>query len=92
MTKKSIKRRLLRARITLNHTVQKILDINRSRKRLEYSREAEKRELLLNEELRMLNKMAEQQARLVRHYEGILQPTNEQHTLTPHRQRPTMLS
>lgn len=92
MIKKSIKRRLLRARITLNHTVQKILDINRSRKRLEYSREAEKRQLLLNEELRMLNKMAEQQARLIQHYEGILQPTNEPPTLAPHRQRPTILS
>jgi len=72
MTKKSVKRRLIKARIALNHTIQKILDINRKRKHLLYSNEAEQREQAMSEELRVLNKMAENQARLVRHYENSL--------------------
>ncbi len=84
MTKRSVKRRLIRARISLNHTVQKILDINRNRKRLSYSNRAQEREKILNEELRVLNKMAENQARLVRHYEqSLLHQAQKQQTVKP---------
>ena len=72
MNKRSVKRRLIKARIALNHTVQKILDINRNRKRLTYARQSGRKEEILNEELRVLNKMAENQARLIRHYENSL--------------------
>lgn len=75
MKKRSIKRRLIKARIALNHTIQKILDINRNRKRLTYSKQAAKREEVFNEELRVLNRMAENQARLVRYYENSLTST-----------------
>jgi len=72
MNKRSLKRRLIKSRIALNHTIQKILDINRNRKRLTYSKQSSEREEIFNEELRVLNKMAENQARLVRHYENAL--------------------
>lgn len=94
MTKRSIQRRLLKARISLNHTIQKILDVNRNRKKLEYSRQAEIREQNLNEELRVLNKMAEYQDRLIKHYERTLtvskvrQPTTAGNT-SKH-QQPTL--
>jgi len=80
MNKRSVKRRLIKARIALNHTIQKILDINRNRKRLTYSRRSGKREDIFNEELRVLNKMAENQARLVRHYEHTLTTASTTHT------------
>ena len=69
---KSIKRRLLKAKITLNHTIHKILQINHSRKRLPYLEDGRFKERALNEELKVLNKIAAQQARLVRHYEETL--------------------
>ncbi|NBC08498.1 MAG: hypothetical protein GVY26_14995 [Bacteroidetes bacterium] len=84
MNKRSVKRRLIKARIALNHTIQKILDINRNRKRLTYSRQSSQREEIFNEELRVLNKMAENQARLVRHYENTLISTSSS-TQTAHR-------
>gem|GEM_PF-1170528 len=94
MTKRSIQRRLLKARISLNHTIQKILDINRNRKKLEYSRRAEDRERHLNEELRVLNKMAEYQDRLIKHYERTLTLKKVRHTTverrTSHHQQPTL--
>ena len=96
MTKRSIQRRLLKARISLNHTIQKILDINRNRKKLEYSRQAEDRERNINEELRVLNKMAEYQDRLIKHYERTLtitqvrQATTADNNTTQHRQQPTL--
>ncbi len=72
MTKRSMKRRLIRARIGLNQTIQKILDVNRNRKRLSYTENPDIREKSLNEELRVLNKVAKQQAMLVEHYESVL--------------------
>jgi|AntRauTorckE5430_2_1112549.scaffolds.fasta_scaffold03245_2 hypothetical protein len=95
MTKRSIQRRLLKARISLNHIIQKILDINRNRKKLEYSRQAEIREQRLNEELRVLNKMAEYQDRLIKYYERTLSGKKVQQTSTikrntPHRHQPTL--
>lgn len=95
MIKRSIQRRLLKARISLNHTIQKILDINRNRKKLEYSRQAEIREQRLNEELRLLNKMAEHQDRLIKYYERTLTVQKVQQTpvnrTTPYqKQQPTL--
>jgi hypothetical protein len=87
MKKRSIKRRLIKARIALNHTIQKILDINRNRKRLTYSKKADERESSFNEELRVLNKMAENQARLIRHYEQSLTAAHRPSTAPSHEQR-----
>ncbi len=67
--KRSIKRRLIRAKITLNSTLQKILDINRLRKQLPYLDNPLQTQRELKEELRVLNKIAEKQALLIRHYE-----------------------
>ncbi|MBV6427432.1 MAG: hypothetical protein KIPDCIKN_01950 [Haliscomenobacter sp.] len=74
MMTRTIKRKLLKAKITLNQTIQSILDINRTRKQLTFlsSRKAEARELTLEEELKVLNRLAAQQAKLVQHYEHTL--------------------
>lgn len=69
MSTKSIKRRLLRTRISLKQTLGLILDINRKRKVLNTSPEYEAYTAKLAEELRMLNHLAESQASLVRKYE-----------------------
>ncbi|GJM34114.1 MAG: hypothetical protein DHS20C18_31150 [Saprospiraceae bacterium] len=72
MMTRSIKRRLLRARISLNQTIQRILDINRKRKNLSFTKDPIRKNEDLNEELKLLNKLAEQQAKLVRNYENSL--------------------
>lgn len=72
MTKRSMKRRLVRARIALNQTIHKILEINRKRKRLTFYANPDQKEEHLMEQLRVLNKTAEQQAKLVRRYESQL--------------------
>lgn len=69
MTKRSMMRKLLRARVSLNQTVQQILDINRKRKRLPYTNNPTKKGERLQEELKVLNKTAEHQALLVRRYQ-----------------------
>ena len=72
MVRRSIKRKLVKARIILNQTIQKILEINHNRKRLRYLKNAQLKEADLNQELKILNKIAAQQARLIRHYEDRL--------------------
>ncbi|MBK6949671.1 MAG: hypothetical protein IPH16_17740 [Haliscomenobacter sp.] len=74
MMTRTIKRKLLKAKITLNQTIQSILNINRTRKQLSFlsSRKAEAKELTLEEELKVLNRLAAQQAKLVQHYEHTL--------------------
>lgn len=72
MIYKSIKRKLFRTRMSLQHTVQKILDINKKKKRLAHQKKIQRQKEALNEELKLLNKLAEQQARLVRRYEYVL--------------------
>ena len=69
MKERSIKRKLLRTRIALGQTVDRILDINRRRKHLVLLSNREEREEKLNEELRVLNQIANQQAQMVRKYE-----------------------
>ena len=72
MVRRSIKRKLVKARIILNQTIQKILEINHNRKRLRFLKNAQLKEADLNQELKILNKIAAQQARLIRHYEDTL--------------------
>lgn len=72
MITRSMKRRLLRARITLNQTIQKILEINRKKKGLPYLQNAREEQENLYEELKVLNKIAEHQAKLIKHYEMAL--------------------
>ncbi|MBK7873211.1 MAG: hypothetical protein IPJ74_22350 [Saprospiraceae bacterium] len=67
-----MKRRLLRARITLNQTVQKILEINKKKKTLPYRIDARHEAQEISEELRVLNRIAEHQAKLIKHYETTL--------------------
>ena len=70
MTRKSIIKKLLKAKNALNHIIQKILDINKKRKQslhLDNDWHAHS-----EDELRLLNKMAATQARIVQHYERML--------------------
>lgn len=76
MMTRSLKRRLLKARITLNQVIQKILEINRKKKTLPYLKNAAESKQVLNEELKLLNKIAEQQAKLIKHYETVLAAEN----------------
>jgi hypothetical protein len=72
MKSKSLKRRLLKARSALSQTIQKILDISRKKKSIPYAPDPETKEAVIGEELWMLNKLAKQQAQLVKHYETVL--------------------
>jgi hypothetical protein len=65
MTGTSLKLRLDRARTALRQTLQNILDINKKRKSLPSGEEGRQ----LKHRLRLLNKMAETHALLVRLYE-----------------------
>jgi hypothetical protein len=73
--KRSIKRKLLRAKIALNTTISRILDINRKRKKLQLYEEIPVKEEELYSELKLLNKIADRQAMLVRKYESSLDQT-----------------
>ena len=65
---KSIKRRLNRANELLHQTINKILEINVKRKRLE-NKDQQRVQDEWVDELRVLNKIAAQQAKLIRLYE-----------------------
>ena len=69
MMTKPIKRKLLKAKISLNHTIQKILEINRKRNVLSDLQNPPKMDVDLSQELKVLNKLAEHQAHLVKRYE-----------------------
>jgi len=69
---RSIKLRLRKAKLTLNQTLQKILDINRLRKQLPNFDNAKQLQKQLKEELRILNKIVEHQAKLIKYYERTL--------------------
>lgn len=58
-TRRSIKYTYLKTKMALNDTVQAILDINRKRR---FFKEDESRKQELNEELRVLNAVAENHA------------------------------
>ncbi len=72
MKSRTIKRRLVKARSALNQTIQKILDISRKKKSLPYTPDPAGKEAVMGEELWLLNKLAKQQAQLVKHYETTL--------------------
>ncbi|MEN0004895.1 MAG: hypothetical protein AAF798_12150 [Bacteroidota bacterium] len=72
MLSRSIKRKLIKAKITLNNAIQHILDINRNRKGLRYLDDADQKQDALNEELKVLNKIVAYQAKLIRKYEDTL--------------------
>ena len=72
MFTRSIKRRLLKAKMSLSNTIQKILDINQKKKVLSHMEDADPHKELLESELRILNKVAEHQANLIKGYEKVL--------------------
>ena len=69
MSTRYIKRRLIKAKMNLSQTLQKILEINRKRKRIRYSRNPVQKSEALNEELFVLNKIASQQAKIIDRYQ-----------------------
>ncbi len=72
MLKRSLKRRLLKAQITLSGTLQEILELNKRRKSLDANQVTDLNSREMDEDLRVLNKIAHQQALLVRYYENNL--------------------
>ena len=72
MMNQALKRKLIKSSDTLNHALRRILDINRRRKKLSTTPQWKIQEQEVSEELRLLNKIAEQQAHLIKHYEGRL--------------------
>jgi hypothetical protein len=72
MISRSIKRKLIKAKVTLNQTLQQILDINKTRKGLPDAYYVRYKQHTLNEELKVLNKIVEHQANLIRKYEQSL--------------------
>jgi len=73
MIRRTIASRLTQAKNTLGQTMKSILDINRRRKTLPTDPSIKKDEVqALSEELKILNKLAEQQAVLIRKYEMAL--------------------
>lgn len=65
-TRKNIKYHYLKTKIALNETVQRILDINRKRR---FFGEDPERKEALNEELKVLNAVAENQAMRLKSFE-----------------------
>lgn len=75
--KRATKRKLLKAKLALQSTLQKILDINKTRKKLSYFKTPPEFYNRIKDELKLLNKVAEQQARLVQLYETELIDTQK---------------
>ena len=73
MMPRSMKRKLIRTRIRLNQTIQKILEINQKKKKLAYHPDVELAKQNIEEELKVLNRTAEQQARMIKIYEAKLE-------------------
>lgn len=82
MKSRILKRRLIKARIVLNQTIQKILDISRRKKTLHFVEKTADKEQVIGDELWLLNKLAKQQAQLVKHYETVLIQENTEKTLS----------
>lgn len=72
---KHIKKRLLRAKMTLHQTIQSILKINRDRQKLTFlsADKVAHYAIQLEEDLRVLNKIAAHQANLIQHYQMALE-------------------
>jgi hypothetical protein len=80
MKSRILKRRLIKARIVLNQTIQKILEISRIKKTLNYVEKPADKEQVIGDELWLLNKLAKKQAQLVKHYETVLVQENTTNT------------
>ena len=65
-TRRNLKYKYLKTKIALNETIQSILEINRKRRTFGRNRDQQQD---LNEELKILNAVAENQARSLRVYE-----------------------
>lgn len=76
MFTRSIKRRLVKAKISLSNTIQQILDINQQKKKLQFFENANQQREQLEDELKVLNKVAEHQAKLIKSYEKVLSNKN----------------
>lgn len=72
MNEHSMIQRLLTAKDALKSTIQKILDLNRQLKSLRKTEEV-KADLAIKQELKLLNKVADHQAKIVQLYEHRLQ-------------------
>ncbi len=68
MNENSIIQRLLTAKDALTSTVQKMLDLNRQLKSLRKSKEVVA-DVAIKQELKLLNKVADHQAKIVQLYE-----------------------
>ena len=75
---RNLKVKLTQAKKKLNQTIQHILEINRHRKRIPNFSGYKEKAASKEEELKVLNKIAAQQARIIRHYESALdgEPTS----------------
>ncbi|MCC6727579.1 MAG: hypothetical protein IT258_23945 [Saprospiraceae bacterium] len=70
MNEHSIIQRLLAAKDALTSTIQKILDLNRQLKSLRKSKQEEVvADVAIKQELKLLNKVADHQAKIVQLYE-----------------------
>ena len=72
MTDSPIKQRLLNAKSALTATIQKILDLNKSLRQTPREGQA------IKQELKLLNKVADQQAKIVQLYETRLRRVGSQ--------------
>ena len=67
---KAAKSNLDKAKYALQNTLKKILEINKLRKKLSYSKKTPDLYLKMKNELKILNHIAEKQAKLVQIYES----------------------
>lgn len=68
----------------LSQIIDKILDINKNRKRLAYRHDRSQASDNYEDELRLLNKMAKKQALLIQHYEAVLAGQDHRHPRLRH--------
>lgn len=77
MNDSPIFQKLMNARTALKTTIQKILDLNRQLKSIRASKKAPETQVI-KQELKLLNKMADQQAKIVQLYETNLRKVSNQ--------------
>jgi len=72
--KRTTKTRLQKAQVVLKMVIRKILDINRMKKNLAHSKgkTSPEKKQAIREELKILNKLAQQQSKLVALYQSEL--------------------
>ena len=72
-TNGSIKHKLIRARIALKHTVEKLLDINKERTKLQKSESKLNQTVELAAEVKLLNRIIRHKVRMIQKYEAVLE-------------------